>query len=356
MLSTGHVVLATAAIALLLGGFVRAHDLRAALAASEAGWSSLGGAVRFVAGLPVALATGGSLASAFAAPLACAIVVAAGLGVAAASHRRAYEASLVQAPAGQLRAASHGWPSTPLRSLLRRAALESWRARGNVALVAILAVLAVWNVASGQTTAPPDDPVPRLREVFFLLQPWLLLAFVMVLVLFLGVVGDEQKQMPLLATSPFSRGDLLASRLVLVGWPFVLTMVLTALTGLAVTRVSWIAAAVFVLAALPVLCVLLGSAVAVGSWPRFVRVHDDVPLANNLRSVVPVLVLSAIGGAVMFAVHEVREAILLADPANSSPATVASIALALGWITGGAGLWAGCRIARRNLEVLLGPQ
>jgi len=355
-LAVVHLALATAAIVLLLGGFVRGPALRDALVAFDPGASSLGHVVRFVAGLPVALATGEVIAGAWAAPLACVAIIVVGLGFAAASHRRAYEASLVQAPAWRLRAASRNWPVTPLRSLLLRAALESWRPRGNVALVALIAVVAVWCVASDQPAVSANDPVPLLREVFFLLRSWLMLAFVMVLVLFLGVVGDEQKQLPLLATSPLARRDLLASRLVLVGWPFVMTIVLMALTGLSVTGLAWIAVVGFVFAAVPLLLVLLGSAVAVGSWPAFIRVHDEMPLASNLRSVVPVLVLSAIAGGVTFVVHEVAGAVLVAASDGPSPAVVASAAFVAAWLVGGVWLWSGCRVAHRNLERLLGPQ
>jgi hypothetical protein len=283
-------------------------------------------------------------------------VIVLALGFAAGSHRRAYEASLVQAPAGRLRAASRNWPETPVRSLLLRSALESWRARGNVALVALIAVYAVWRIASAEWTVLPDDPVPLLRGVFFLLAPWQMLVLLMVLVLFLGVVGDEQKQMPLLATSPLARRDLLRSRVVLVGWPFAMTIALMALTGIVVADVAWVAAVGFVLAAVPVLLLLLGSAVAVGSWPAFIRVHDDVPLASNLRSVVPVLVLSGIGGAATFAVFELRSAILHAAAGDGSPAAVAGLALGVAWLVGGGAFWLGCTIACRNLERLLGPQ
>lgn len=355
-LTVVHLALATAAIVLLLGGFVRGPALRDTIVAFDPGASSLGHMVRLVADLPVALATGEVSARAFATPLACVAIIVLGLGFAAASHRRAYEASLVRAPAGRLRAASRAWPVTPLRSLLLRAALESWRARGNVALVALIAVVAVWRVASDQPAVSADDSLPLLREVFFLLQSWLMLAFVMVLVLFLGVVGDEQKQLPLLATSPLARRDLLASRLVLVGWPFVMTMVLMALTGLSVTGLAWTAVVGFVFAAVPLLLVLLGSAVAVGSWPRFIRVHDDMPLANNLRSVVPVLVLSAIAGGSTFVVYEVADAVLGAASDGPSPAVVASAVLTAAWLVGGVWLWGSCRIAHRNLERLLGPQ
>ncbi len=351
-----HFAFVLALVVLLLSGVGRGAQLRSWLANVQLDGAWIFQVLVSVARLPVELAFGVWSPQSLVAPMVLLGFVVVALGGAARLYRTAFEALLCATPSGRVTQSSGAWPRTAVASLVHRGFVEAWRARGSLVLVSILGAVAVWRPAANPFVPLLDDSIPVLREVFFLQDSWLPLASVLAMLLFLGVIGDEQKQLSLLATSPLSRGDLLRSRVVLVGWPFLLTVVMAALSGKLVGGVGWLATIGFVLTASPCVLILLGASLAVGSWPAFVPVHSEVPLASNVRSVVPVLVLSAVAFGLFYAQHLARKNLFGHGDGPHGSAGVVALVLLAAWGVAVIVLVATYRLAHRNLTTLLGPQ
>lgn len=350
-----HLALILVGMVLLLSSMTRGERVREWLLELAPGESTIGATLLAAGALPVALAAGEFSFAALRSTLLLLLVSVGCVAVAAAFYRRAFEAQLC---ATDTVAAQRSvvWPTSAVRSLVRRGFLEAWRARGNLVLVALFGAFVVWRIADRPFAPLPDDPVPLVREVFFLQSGWLMLASILSMLLFLGVVGDEQKQWPLLATSPMPRRDLLRSRELLLGWPLLLTVVLATVAGKMVGGVGWSACLLYFVAACPLALILLGAALAVGSWPMFIQVQGNVPLASNVRSVVPVLVLSVVTGVLLYTQHQVRRDLVARGAANEDWVLACLLALALLWAVAAASYALATKVALRNLERLLGPQ
>lgn len=358
VLMIAHFGFVLAFVVLMLSGIGGGEQLRSWLADWQAGGNVLLDGMLALGRLPEAAARSTVDASAWL-PSAVLVALAIALLLLAKSlYRSAFETWLCATPSGRVTQARGRWPRTAVPSLVRRGFVEAWRSRGSLVLVSLFGAFAVWRPASRPFVAQPTDALPIVSEVFFLQSGWLPLNAVLAMLVFLGVVGDEQKQLPLLATSPLDRRDLLRSRVMLVGWPFALTIAMTALSGALVGGVGLAGATMFVLVALPCAGILLGSCLAVGSWPAFIAVRSDVPLASNVRSVVPVLVLSAVTGALLSVQDAVRRALLLPADGATTSGHVAWwwLWLLAAWAAGAVVFATTCAIARRNLAALLGPQ
>jgi len=350
-----HLTLILAGMLLLLSGMTRGERVREWLLELAPGESAIGATLLEAGALPVALAMGEFSLAALGSTLVLLVVALSSLALAAAFYRRAFEAQLCATDAA-LSQQSGAWPQSAVRSLVRRGFLEAWRARGNLVLVALFGAFVVWRIADRPFVPLVDDPVPLIRELFFLQSGWLMLASILSMLLFLGVIGDEQKQLPLLATSPLPRRDLLRSRELLLGWPLLLTVVLATIAGKMVGGVGWSACLLYFACACPLALILLGAALAVGSWPTFIQLQGNVPLASNVRSVVPVLVLSVIAGVLLYTQHQVRRDLLVRGAANEDWLLAGLLALALLWAIAAATYALSTKVALRNLERLLGPQ
>lgn len=351
-----HLTFVLTVVVLLLSGVGRGEQLRSWMLNLQLDGHWLLAAFLFVAQLPVQLGAGSLGWQLLLAPVCLVALIALTILVAASLYRRAFEAFLCATPSGRIAQPSGAWPRSAAASLVRRGFVEAWRARGGLVLVSLFGAMAVWRPAADPFVPWAEDSMHVVREVFFLQGSWLPLNSVLAMLLFLGVIGDEQKQLALLATSPVSRGDLLRSRIVLLGWPFVLTVVMAALSGKLVGGVSWLGTIGFVVATLPCVLVLLGCCLAVGSWPAFIALRSDVPLASNVRSVVPVLVLSVVAFGLAYAQHSMRTNLLgdLGVPSESMATAV--LLLVAAWACAAALFVATCRLARRNFTTLLGPQ
>lgn len=355
MLLLLHLSMTVVAMVLMLSGFTRGEGVMRWLADSSPSESSVAAFLAVAAALPAQLAAGDVGWSALHAVAVLVGITGLALGGAACIYRSAFEARLGAAPTVSTQR-SGVWPSSAVASLVRRGFCEAWRARGNLALVALFGAGVVWRVASNPFEPSAGDPMGLVREVFFLQSGWLSLACILAMLLFLGVVGDEQKQLPLLATSPLARRDLLRSRVILLGWPLLLTVLLTAFAGALVGGVGWSGALFYLAASLPFALVLLGSTLAVGSWPTFIQVQSGVPLASNVRSVVPVLVLSVVSGFLLFVHHIARKELIARGAAQTEWLGTALLLLLAVWASA-----IGCyvllgKMAHRNLTRLLGPQ
>jgi hypothetical protein len=143
---------------------------------------------------------------------------------------------------------------------------------------------------------------------------------------------------------------------ILLGWPLLLTVLLAALAGKMVGGVSWSGTIFYLAASLPFALVLLGSALAVGSCPTFIKVPDDVPLASNVRSVVPVLVLSLVSGVLMYLQQTVRQDLIARGAAQTSWVGTVLLLLLAVWASAIGCYALLCKVTHRNLTRLLGPQ
>jgi hypothetical protein len=86
-----------------------------------------------------------------------------------------------------------------------------------------------------------------------------------------------------------------------------------------------------------------------------IRVHDDTPLANNLRSAVPSLLVGVAGVFSLFLHSMIRKEVMWNYRRGEGDAWVVGCLVAA-WSIGLALFWIGDRIARSNFERLLGPQ
>lgn len=284
------------------------------------------------------------------------------LAVASACYRRSFEVHLLTGASRPWRTRGRPWPTSPLRSLLLKAALESIRVRGNLVFLGSLCVLLVgWFVTSG-VRAPPNDRVPTaVWHAFLLLQPWQTLSLLMSTILFLAVIGSDQKQIVLLATSPLPRRTLLLSKVWLLGWPFALTMAVTVLAAIATGGATPSGMGGYLLAGVPVLLATLAVLLVVGSWPAWIRVHDDLPLANNLGSVLPSIAIG-LAGVVGLVLQARAQRWIVRTYEGRGPwpelsgDLLTALLLAAAWLGSLCMLWLALRIAARNFTRLLGPQ
>lgn len=354
-----HVTFAGAVVVLLLLGFGRGDQVQTWLLGLRPDTAVIGTVVQYAVRLPTAVAAGEVVLAAWFAPMLLLAVTSVSLALAARSYRGAYQANLCATPvtgSGRLRVGkSHRpWPRAVVPSLVRRSMLQAWRVRGNLVAILLLATYAVYGPASSPFVSPATDAHPVVRQAFYLLSPWLLMSSLLALLSLLSVVGDDQQQLPLIATAPVSRRDLVRARLRLLAWPFLLTVGLVALAGCMVGKVSLAGAFAFLLTALPVAVILVGAAGAIGSWPRFIAVHQQMPLANNVRTVVPVLVMSVVTAALLFASFGARKLLLGGLPGEGN---WLALLVLVGWWLIALGLhWCFGRVALRNLTQLFGPQ
>lgn len=355
----------TLAILGLITGFVEGRDI-ARWFASQAVPTAPTTWLEAIAAVPMLL-SGRASGAAWLAPMVA--VAFAGLCAALATfgYRASYETWMVGDAARRLAAASPAaklprvpWPATPVRSLLRKARLESTRVRGNLVFVVLLAVAQVFAIAVLQ--APADSAASGAAVAGQrLLGSWQVLALLLSSLLVIAVVGDDHKQMALLGTAPVDRSAFVRAKVVSLGWPFLLTLGLAATTGVTVGGASIHAALVCFGAGMPILAATLGAILAIGSWPGMVAVHADVPLGNSVRTIVPVTIVAVLGGGaialrrVAFRWH--TEAVAGTGPfAGLAPEFAGAALLVGGWIVGGCLLWAGARVMHRNLERVYGAQ
>lgn len=363
-------VVTAAVLALaLIAGFLKGRDL-ADWFADQAVEPRLPAWVETVAALPMALSLRAPTSTALApiAAIAIAMLIAA---VASLGYRRAFEAWLVGDAARELEArtgavgiAGPGWPTTPVRSLLHKARLECTRVRSNLGFIAFLALAQVFAIAvlpAAPDTAGADSTFAVASAAQRLLTSWQILALLLSSLLVIAVIGDDQQQMALLGTAPIDRGAFVRAKAVSLGWPFLLTLVLAAISGVTIGGTSALAAAASVAVGLPILAATLGAMLALGSWPGLVQVHRDVPLANNLRTVVPITAIAVLGGfgvaarmrgfAAFAGVESGRGPL-----AGWQPGTAALALLGAAWALGGLSLWAGVRLASHHCERIYGAQ
>lgn len=356
VLMVGHLGMILVVMVLLLSGVTRGERVREWLLDVAPGESAIGGMLAEAAAVPVWLAGAGrELLSVLRGPLVLVAVATLALAVASVFYRRAFEALLCATDT----VAAHRsgtWPHDAVRSLVRRGFVEAWRAKGNLVLVGLFGAFVVWRIADRPFAPIANDSAPLVREVFFLQSGWLMLASILSMLLFLGVIGDEQKQLSLLATSPLSRRSLLRSRELLLGWPLLLTALMAVLAGRMVGGVSWSGCLLYLLGACPLALILLGAVLAVGSWPAFIQLKSDLPLASNVRTVVPVLVLSVVAAGLLYGQHQVRRELIARGGAQADLLLPTCIAYTVTWLAAIAIYLLFTKVALRNLERLLGPQ
>jgi hypothetical protein len=249
-----------------------------------------------------------------------------------------------------------------VRSLLAKTSAESLRVGSNLVFYTLLAGILLLVLSGGAAPAAAKAGAPPvLREALFLVVCWQGCATVLVMLLCLAVVGSEQGQFVLLASSPVPRRALLSAKAVHASLPLAVLLVLTAAVGPLVAGTGVVASLAFLLAAPALLLHMTGVMVAVGTWPRFIRVHADVPLANSLRTSIPVLVVAAACYPpfvlVMFARRWLADAYDGRGPfAGSDGVAIAGWGVLLAWAVGAVVFALGWRLAARNVEVLFGPQ
>lgn len=288
------------------------------------------------------------------------------LALATLAYRGSYEAHGLAGRAIGRRATvgRRSWPEAPFRSFLVKGRVESLRVRSHLVTLAVIGLLMVVflkNGAAGEASAVESLVPTAMRQGLSLLVSWYALVLLVACLCFAAVVGDEQKQIGLLAAAPFARQELLKSKLVTLMTPFLMCLGIVLLLSVPVAGVEPGAVGVVALAAPAVLAFLLGLIAAVGTWPVAVRVHDQVPLANNLRSILPVLLISGAGLLVMKGLFMARGTIIGAWYGNGwleslGGPRAALVMLGVAWCIGAAVLIFGCRVALSNLERLLGPQ
>jgi hypothetical protein len=349
-----QVAFAAGVVLALLLGIVRGDEL----AARVSGPLRVPAAVAWPGALPAALAGHAQAPAAWALLCACPAIGALLLLAAAGLYRRSFERHLLVGSRRALRARSRAWPVDPMRSLLAKASAESLRMRGNLVFFAFLCALLVAGIA---TSAPAErDGAPRaVAEAFLVLRAWQGVSLLMAMILFLGVIGDDQKQIALLATAPVSRRDVLRARRIVLAWPFAAMLLLAAVTAPPLRGVSLAGAFGFALAAFPLLLATLGCVLALGSWPAMIRVHADTPLASNLRSALPSILVGSAGVAALVATTEARAFLTHAYRwgwRGWDADLLTAGFLAAAWLAGLAAYGVGARIARGNFERLLGPQ
>ena len=354
-------VFAAVTLALVLG-FLRGSEIGAVIA----DWLGTTPTLPWLLGAPAALpaaAAGypGELALLLSPLLllACALPP---LALAASIYRASYDVYCSSTSPKARARGSRPWPEAALRSLLRKRRAETLRVSSNLTGYAFLATVLVVLLAQGMSRHEFEAQAPlSMRETFYLLSAWQGLSLLVASISFLGVVGDEQKQIPLLATSPLPRRVMLRAKLISLAEPFFAMLLVTALVGPVVADVSLAAVGGFLLAALPILLFLLGVILAVGTWPQFIRVHEDMPLANNLRSVVPVLVIGFLGVLTLVLQFRARTGLVACYYGHGAFAphaggTVAVWLLAAAWGGGTLAFVNGYALARRNMERLLDAQ
>lgn len=287
------------------------------------------------------------------------------LGLSALLYRRAYEAQAVggERSIGQ-QGRSWSWPATPVRSLLKRSLAEAIRERGQWAGYAFLIVIMVAILKTrGDVTPPPDsDPTPLLFfQAFGLLLAWQGVMLFISCFLFMGVVGEEQKHIELLALAPIRRASLIRAKLVTTSFPILACWLVPAVAGPALAQSSWWAGLCFVFMSIPTWLLTLALVISVGTWPALVRVQGDVPLMSSLRSIVPVVLVSVVAGGIYYIMAMSKKILrncyhsrgLLGEwPPETAMITVFAAVLGFALV-----VFYGCyRIAVRNTERLLRPQ
>lgn len=347
----------------LVFGFVRGKEVAAATASWLGTAPSLPWILDAPASLAAAVAGYPQNPARLLSPLLLLALCVPPLLAAAAIYRRSYDVYCSSTNATVVaRARSRVWPETPLRSLLAKVRAETVRVGSNLGGYVFLATLLVLILAQGMTLHEFEARVPiAVRETFFLLANWHGLALLVATVSFLGVVGSEQKQITLLSTSPLPRKVIVHARLVAVSLPFVAILLVTAICGPLIAGVGLSAVAGFLAVAPALLLYLLGVILAVGTWPRFIRVHDDMPLANNLRSIAPVMVIGMCGVLSLVLQVKARAGVVASYYGHGVFAphdggTVAVWLVVTTWVVGAAVFAIGYRLAIRNTERLLAAQ
>jgi hypothetical protein len=200
-----------------------------------------------------------------------------------------------------------------------------------------------------------------LREALFLISTWYGVSLLVAMLAFLAVVGSEQRQITLLAASPLSRRTFLHGRLAAAALPFGVMLLVTAACGPTVAGVGKAAVGGFLLTAPAFSLYLSGLILMAGTWPEFIAVHDDVPLANNLRTIVPVLVIGSAGGGLFVLLVKIRAALVAGFYGHGIFAgydgnAVVAWLLVAAWAIGGIVFVLGYAVGARNIERLLAAQ
>ncbi len=288
------------------------------------------------------------------------------LGFTAFLYRAAVEAFWVAGtatPPAKTLSGPRAWPGRPLPSLLKKTFLESLRVRSNVIGYGLIAFLMVLTLSvSGEVQPHELDRTPRvLSELFHVWLPWHGLILLISCISFLAVIGEEQKQIALLAMAPVSRRLLLWSKILSVAAPFLACAAIVLVASSPLQATSWSALGLFALVSLPIVLFTLGLLAMVGTWPAFTQIHRDVPLASNLRSVIPVLVIGGTMSGAMLGLIKIKYALKGCYNGHGwlsgmDPTQAGITILALLWVIGGLSFALFCRLGRRNLDQLLGPQ
>jgi hypothetical protein len=362
------VVFVAVSLALVMG-FVRHDDVARVLAAwlgDRAGTPSppfLSWLLGAPAALPAAAAGYPQGLPRLLAPLLLAALAVPPILLAASIYRTSYEVHATASPLEwAARTRSRTWPTAPLSSIVARMRVETVRVGANLGFYAFLATVLVVLLSRGVEARAHEAHAPTwLLQWSFLLSTWQGMTLLVASILFLAVVGSEQAQIPLLASSPVSRRTLLLGKLISLSWPFLAMLAVTAFAGPLAGGTGIAAVGAFALTAPAILLFVLGVLAAAGTWPRFVRIHDDVPIASSLRVIVPVITVGVVCGATLFGTSRARAALVAAayghGPFAGLDLGLSFAGLVVGaWLAGGLVLLGGCWLAARNLERLLGPQ
>jgi uncharacterized membrane protein len=264
----------------------------------------------------------------------------------------------------RLRAPSTDWPATAWASIARKDLVDLTRNRGGIlALIVLTCILLVivYGFAGDDKLSEHSRLPADLQRGFGLLTAWQLLGMIMASIQAMGFAGDEGKNLSLLATSPLAPRELLRGKAFVFLLPFVWTVLVVLVGAPFVVDCSGRALVFFAVAALPLVAVHFAVVAAVSSHPMLFHRNHDVPLAESLTTIGPVLVVMGTMMGLLFGVSEVKSVVTSAhwpeggyshwDKTTmwwSLIGGLVAIATVLTWI--------GVRIAERNLRAVLGPR
>jgi hypothetical protein len=287
------------------------------------------------------------------------------LWLAASLYRRSFEVYCVTVtPVRAQRVRRVGWPSNPLRSLLRLGFVAAVRVKSNVVakvFLIVLMVIALSQSSVGEVRVGQEQVAPAVRDAFSLLVNWQTLMLILATLLSLSVIGDEQRHAALLATAPLPRSSLLQSKLLFTGLPFVACYLTVIVCAPFVTSASFAAIALFAIAAPPILLFMMAVITMVGTWPAAIRLHSDTPLASSLHSILPVVTTAVACGVGMYPALKMRKEMAASYYdhglfASWEPATAGWMAVGAAWAVGVSAMFLAYVVGLRNLERLLAPQ
>jgi hypothetical protein len=279
-------------------------------------------------------------------------------------HRRAFESHLVAFDPVGARTRRRTWPVSIRSSFMRKSTIGVLRVRSNLVFYGLVGVGMV-AVLEGRPVAEAHDweplfPAP-LRQAFGLLMSWYGMNILIACLAFMGMISGEQKQVALLTTTPFPRRQLLQVNLLWTASPFLFSSSLVLIGGPLLAGASLEGLGLFILFAIPMMLYLLGLVAAVGTWPTAIGLHDELPLASSLRSILPVMVIGLPAILGMSLMTKARHALTSSYHEHGPLAgfeghDAALLVLGVTWMTGCLVFTLGYRLAVSNLERLLGPQ